>query len=191
MNTLKTVAIATMVLGSFGVASAATDAGFAVPVCADTMRDNFVDLRARDLASKMFASAGVNIAWHGLKGCPKGAVRIHYSYETRPALLPGALAYALPFEGETIVVFYDRMKACGDVLGASTRAALLAHVLTHEITHILQGVAVHSQTGIMQPEFTQQDRANMARKPMTFTDADVELLHLGISVRLTRQIAAR
>ena len=56
------------------------------------------------------------------------------------------LAYALPFEGTHIVVFYDRVEEC---VRADLFPTLLAYVLVHEITHILQEITRHSATGIM------------------------------------------
>src|SRR5580698_9505171 len=56
------------------------------------------------------------------------------------------LAYALPYEGTHIVIFYDRAQAAmPDPEGV---AQLLAHVLAHEVTHVLEGVSRHSAEGV-------------------------------------------
>jgi hypothetical protein len=44
------------------------------------------------------------------------------------------------------VVFYDRLQERGQ---PNRLPAILAHVMVHEITHILQGVQRHSKSGVM------------------------------------------
>ena len=92
--------------------------------------------------------------------------------------MPGAMAYALPYEGTHIVVFYDRVtKKPGNV------SILLGHVIAHEVTHILQGVARHSESGVMKANWTGADYQQMSREPLQFTDHDVLLIHRGLKAR--------
>jgi hypothetical protein len=49
-------------------------------------------------------------------------------------------------------------------------------VLVHEITHILQGVDRHSESGIMKAQWTIDDYRAMASKPLSFTPLDVKLI---------------
>ena len=66
---------------------------------------------ARLTVSEMFAGIGVAITWRTqMAGCPVGALKISLSNKTEETLRPGALAYALPYEGTHIVVFYDRIQ---------------------------------------------------------------------------------
>jgi hypothetical protein len=92
---------------------------------------------AKALASEMFAGIGVRIDWRSgqpaASSATAGAIAIELVTETPGTFLPGALAYAQPYEGVHIQVFYDRIKY------KPAPAELLAHVLVHEITHILQG----------------------------------------------------
>jgi hypothetical protein len=53
---------------------------------------------------------GVKIQWHGPSNCPAEAIFITFSSDEPSSLLPGALAYAMNYEGTHIVVFYDRVK---------------------------------------------------------------------------------
>src|SRR5689334_16961269 len=105
---------------------------------------------AEQVASQMISAAGVGIDWRqGLSGCPVEAIRITLSAlsDHAPADLPAnAMAYALPYEGNHIVIFYDRLQR--KVKGTQI-ASLLAHVLAHEVTHILQGIHRHSDRGLM------------------------------------------
>jgi hypothetical protein len=102
--------------------------------------------RARDLAAKMYADIGVMIDWRpGLRGCPPSGILIKVSDYSPPSLRPTSLAYALPFEGTHIVLFYDRIQR----YEREVVPILMAHVLVHEIAHILQGLKRHSDQGIM------------------------------------------
>jgi len=131
----------------------------------------------------------VKIEWHQQNSCPAEALLISISNSTPADLLPGALAYALPYEGTHIVVFYDRVQK---MVEPGTAPYLLGHVLAHEITHILQGVVQHSSEGIMKARWTPQDRSSLARKPLHFTEFDVVLIHNGLDARgATVEIASK
>src|SRR5579859_1013855 len=101
---------------------------------------------------------------------------------TPKAFHPGALAYALPYEGVHIQVFYDRIAQSDPDLAPS----LMACVIVHEITHILQGVDRHSESGIMKAKWTSSDYTQMKRGMLRFTAADVELIHDGFAARAAR-----
>ena len=82
------------------------------------LRDNpsipdTVSARAKALASEIFAGVGVRIEWRAgqpAASSPHGEVAIELVTETPPTFVPGAFAYALPYEGVHIQVFYDRIK---------------------------------------------------------------------------------
>jgi len=156
------------------------------------LRDNAtvpdpVKVQAEGLASSMFADIGVTLHWR-LGNAPlsePGAIAIELLTNTPDMLLPGALAYALPYEGVHIRIFWDRIGS------DRTRTALLAHVMVHEITHILQGVARHSDEGVMKARWTAEDRANLACKPLRFTPLDIDMIHKGMEARGAVEIAAK
>lgn len=138
--------------------------------------------RAEDISSRMFQSAGVTLQWlsAGFGACRKArqtpqTVMLDFAADTPASQYPGALAYALPYEG---VVLVDRIER-----KAADRAQvspLLAHVMTHEITHILQGIARHSETGVMKALWDSHDFLQMASKPLAFTPEDVALIQRGL-----------
>jgi hypothetical protein len=139
------------------------------------------------MASKMFAHIGVKLSWRLRNSCPAGdTIQIGVSLKTSATEHSGALGHALPYEGVHIVVFYDRIRhlANGDL-----RASLLAHVLVHEITHVLEGVDRHSETGVMKAVWTEADYAQMRANPLPFTDWDIQLIHKGLESR-GRRLAA-
>ena len=85
----------------------------------------------------MFARIGVAVDFRFRpRSCPQGALQIRFTTETPRHFIPGALAYALPYEGVHIPVFYDRIR---DAVPPPVVPYLLAHVLVHEIAHILEG----------------------------------------------------
>jgi hypothetical protein len=155
-----------------------------VTVCVDSNSDG-VEIRiAQGLSSKLFARIGVSVDWHELRSCPAGgnALQVSLSYNTRQAQLPGSLAYALPYEGSHIVVFYDRIQKSDPLLVKR----LLAYVLVHEVAHMLEGIVRHSGSGIMKAQWDQEDRFEIARGRLGFAPADVDLIYQGLDARELR-----
>jgi hypothetical protein len=150
-----------------------------VTVCAERGSAGPVANAAEVLASRMFAEIDVHIDWRAADSCAGfgNALTVSISDNAPANQLPGALAYALPYEGTHIVVFYDRIK--GQVDGSMV-PRLLAHVLVHEITHILQRVGRHSVWGIMKARFNETDHFKMKGKGLGFTKEDIELIYLGM-----------
>ena len=139
-----------------------------------------VRIPAKALAGRMFAKIGISLDWG--KGEPAGESSQAYVFidlvaETPEDRMPGALAYALPYEGRHITVFFDRIEKGPDP------ATVLAHVMVHEITHLLQGVSRHSDTGVMKARWTGTDFGGMRVTPLPFTREDVDLIYLGLAKR--------
>jgi len=168
---------------------AATAAGVCgaenVTVCAERGSAGPVANAAEVLASRMFAEIGVHIDWRAADSCNGvgNVLTVSISDNTPANQLPGALAYALPYEGTHIVVFYDRIK---DQVDGSMLPRLLAHVLVHEITHILQRVGRHSASGVMKARFNDTDHFKMKGKGLGFTKLDIDLIHMGLAWRQAR-----
>jgi len=143
---------------------------------------------AEGTASRMLATAGVQIDWR--RGVPHSGERtreqadfvVEFSEHTSPDYHPGAMAYTQPYEGVHIVVFYDRMQNFpGRLL-----PVLLAHVLVHELTHLLEAVEHHSATGIMKAHWDGRDYGQMLRAPLPFAPEDIEMIQRGIAAREAR-----
>jgi hypothetical protein len=137
----------------------------------------------------MFAGIGVEIEWpRWPHSCTDGdAIVITLSYNTPQDQLPDAWAYALPYEGTHIVVFYDRIQ---QKVPPARVPTLLAHVMAHEITHILEGVKRHSESGVMKAQWDDVDLFEMGRKPLAFAEEDVNLIYLGLDARKSRAAQA-
>jgi hypothetical protein len=145
-------------------------------------------LSARALASRMFAAIGVTIEWRvGVRGCPAQGIQILLLQTTPEYLEPGALAFARPYEGTHILVFYDRIAKDRN---RPRVPIVLGHVLVHEITHILQGFAQHSDSGVMKARWTSTDYTNMDWKPLGFEPHDIVLIYSGLAMRSSGNVAA-
>lgn len=137
---------------------------------------------ARVIASRIFKTAGVVPEWRKSRSNCAGengkVIVVTFSDETTAGHSAEALAYALPFEGTHIVVFYDRVIRA---VSSAQRLApiLLGHVLAHEITHILQACDQHAETGVMKAHWSRRDYERMTFSPLRFTPVDVELIHIG------------
>jgi hypothetical protein len=105
---------------------------------------------------------------------------VRLTKDTPANYLPGVPAYALPYQGDQITVLYDRVE---QTVVPYAVPILLAHVLVHEITHILQGINRHSESGVMKAHWDGGDYMAMGKKLLPFTEADVELIHRGLAVR--------
>jgi hypothetical protein len=136
-------------------------------------------VRAKATASRMFETAGVQLDWCDNCRQRPGVIVIETASRGRTNFSGTAFAYALPYEGTHIVVDIERVKGAE----RSVQALLFAHVLVHEITHILQGTARHSEAGVMKASFTMSDQIGMRYRPLPFTEADIELIHLGLQRR--------
>src|SRR4051812_39203736 len=131
---------------------------------------------AQGLAARMFAQAGVSVAWKA--AAPGGSRRpivVHLVGNVAPDFMPGALAYTELNRGGGITVFLDRVE------NLENPAIVLAHVLVHEITHAVQGVNRHSETGVMKAHWTGHEYSLMRRHPLGFAPEDVELIQQALS----------
>ena len=148
--------------------------------------------QAQERAAKAFAEVGVRIEWR--TGRPPAtqperepAIVVRLAEDTPADYLPGALAFAKVYEGH-ITVFWDRIES---QCRLAPPVLVLAHVLVHEITHILQGIDRHSESGVMKSRWTPEDYRAMAIKPLRFTPLDVELIQLGLARRIDVEACCR
>ncbi len=147
-----------------------------------------VSMEARAMVSKIFSNISVTIDWQlVLSACPKQALQLNLSAQTPPSLLDGALAYALPYEGTHVVIFYDRVRRA---IEPSMVSRLLGHVIAHELGHILQGINRHSDRGLMKARWDGFDYSVMRRKPIAFTDEDVALIHRSLAAKSAQRMMA-
>ena len=182
MTLQRLMAVAILAVGTVRASESRGDLGIAVPVCMGW--ETAMSLtRAWGIASAMFTRIDVQLELRTGNDCSAGVIQISLSMSTPKSQLPRALAYALPYEGTHIVIFYDR------VLQLQPRLVptVTAHVMAHEIAHVLEGVNRHSKTGLMKAYWDEDDYSEMAWKPLPFAPEDVMLIRRGAHERAARR----
>ncbi len=151
----------------------------------DRANDGYLNYtQSETLASRMFAVIGISLEWTKGKLANESSqqpIIIEVVTRTPTNLMPGSLAYAVPQEGSHITVFLDRIEQM------RAPSNVLAHVMVHEITHLLQGIGRHSPTGVMKEAWTARDFGGMRLRPLSLTPFDVDLIYSGLAAGRTSQ----
>ena len=146
--------------------------------------------QGEDEASRLFVSEGIRLEWHTGKP-PRDAsevpdaasvIAITFHVSSAPQYVDldrrGALAVAYPYSKGTlpIVVFGDRVSRFLAQFRSIDSGKLLGHVLAHEIAHVLQGVARHSNSGLMKARWNWRDLDEIREGGLGFAEQDQQLL---------------
>ena len=171
MNSIGSTIIAISILaGVNGLASGQ------VTVCMSFAQDAPAVERAQFMASNMFAGAGVGLKWRSAsrecRTAVPAAIVVNLVEKQPKDVGRLSLARAYVYEGVHIEIFTPQVSGDDGI-----DPVLLSHVMVHEIAHILEGVARHSDTGIMKAVWTHTDCAQMQIKPLAFAADDIELIH--------------
>jgi hypothetical protein len=167
-----------------GIALIAATSAWGEPVPVYVDNDNIVDRRvlwqAEKIAKEMFRRIGVSIDWRvgkpprHLPG-PHAPIEIQVISGTPKDYHPGALGCSeVSCRASRILVLADRLKT---KIPPEWAPAVLAHVLIHEITHVVQRVGRHAETGVMKARWEFADYRRMASRPLEFTQLDVNMIH--------------
>ena len=146
--------------------------------------------RAKIVAKKMFAGIGVNIDWQAGECRPHQGLCVEVNLiddESAVVEDQSELGAAFPYAGSTghVDIRYDRVRnSAGD--SRDLEPLLLAHVLVHELTHVLECLDRHSDAGIMKSRWTSEDFYDMRWKPLAFSQDDIELIRMGMQVLRVR-----
>lgn len=140
----------------------------------------------KPLASSIFQKIGVRLNW--LTG-ELPASKIAFGIRTAEHAPKSATGDALAASrlsgaaGVEITVYADRLRR---FLGVHRSLAGVAagYVLAHELAHAMQGVARHSESGIMKAHWNYLDLQDMLSDRLAFTTGDVDLIHHGLAARL-------
>jgi hypothetical protein len=159
---------------------------------------------AQKKVNAIFASAGVPLTWKS--GTPRKSLRTAADCAWRPIEIgvdfvsgppadtsPDAFARSFPYaeHGFRIEVFVDRLEAAMR-LRPLLLTGHLAYVLAHEITHLLQGIVRHSDTGIMRGRWSEDEYQQMLMaRPLPFEPIDISLIQEGMSSRRAKACAAQ
>jgi len=143
-----------------------------------------VRFAAAEQAARMFAVIGVRLQWTKHRPMnPDRDLPIQVRLIRDMAGHPGALAYANPFDpAPVITVLYDRIVFATE-RAPEVRGAVLAHVLAHEIGHVLMKNDAHSPEGIMKAHWSGLDWPQITYGQLTFLPADADMIRRGAIAR--------
>ncbi len=165
------------------LASALRGADVTLLMTGQTMVPNFVRIAATFQATRMFAAIGVRLEWkkHNVQSRSEGmAIQVRFIDDTPGH--PGAWAFSNPFDQVPLVtVMYDRILFTTE-RSPERRTALLAHVLVHEIGHLLMRTNGHSPDGVMKAHWSNADQTRMAYRPLPFLPDNVDLILRGLAL---------
>jgi len=148
--------------------------------------------QAQAEASRLFLSEGIHLEWRGGRPPTEEADRPVAADVVAISFHPGtptqfetpdkmsALAIAYPYgKGPLpITVFSDRVVRFLARYVPNDAGKILGHVLAHEIGHVLEGVARHSDTGLMKARWTWRDMNEIRGAGLSFAAQDKHLLRL-------------
>jgi hypothetical protein len=160
-----------------------------VTVCLAPQEVNFrTQVLAEGYASRIYHSIGINLRWK--HSCTNAELNNPGTAFTANSIIIGiewaanapltvpirALAAARPFQptGNRITLYLDRLKG---LLENGLAAAVLGHVLAHEIGHVLLGHNGHSNEGLMKATWSQAEMTAMPHRLMKFTAYQAEELN--------------
>lgn len=146
-------------------------------------------LQAEVKVNKIYGDIGIRVLWRTSYPTPNGCFkRARYSRivvdqrtDAPPDLRPNAMAFTTlgSTKGACVTLLPDRF-VTGLQSNPFGTTSLISNVLAHEIGHVLQGSARHSQTGIMQANWSDREIMRMSTKQLQFTRLDIELIRKGL-----------
>lgn len=174
---LTTAVFLTACVASFGKS---TSVDRIVTACTEGGAGFLAQIHAAQMtASMIFEGIGVNVRWRrSLSGCPQQAIRISLNQKTTKVFRDDVLAFARPYEGVDIQVFYDRIATSYE---PGMIAIVLAHVMAHEIAHLVEGIDRHSDQGIMKAHWDSNDLFYMQVHRLRFAAEDINLINRGLA----------
>jgi hypothetical protein len=127
---------------------------------------------AKKTVSRIYADIGVHVEWSNSATTP---LWIEFNDRSRNFALPNALGYARPYgaNGTRIHILVDRVQRLGD---GDLDAAILGHVMAHELGHVLERIARHSESGLMKAVWTSHELAAMHYRFLPFAPEDADLI---------------
>jgi len=146
--------------------------------------------RAHTVVRDAFSEFGLKVEWRmagaSAPGCSKkpliATIQVALAWQTPSGVSSEALAVSNPNQtgGACITLLMDRLKQ-QSMRNPVTTGYLLGYVLAHEIGHVLQGIARHSETGILEQHWGQAEIRDMWRpRSLRFTSHDIDLIVQGM-----------
>jgi hypothetical protein len=145
---------------------------------------------AQNVVDKIYSEIGVRVVWKSAHSSPAGCTRepshfrivVTLQSEATASSSAAAMAFSNPYaaKGPCVTLLMDRL------MGAIEKnprrgGVLLGHVLAHEMGHVIEGIARHSESGLMKEGWSSIEILNLssANGPR-FTSIDSELVLNGL-----------
>jgi hypothetical protein len=165
------------------LASAVRGADVTLLMTGQAMVPGLVRIAATYQATRMFAGIGVRLESKKENAHSRSegmVIQVRFIDDTPGH--PGAFAFSNPFDPAPLVtVLYDRILFATEG-SPERRAAILAHVLAHEIGHLLMRTDGHSPDGVMKAHWSKADQTRMAYRPLPFLPDDVVMIRSGLAL---------
>jgi hypothetical protein len=140
---------------------------------------------ARGVIRDAFAEIGVGVVWGSAASSPSGCSQEPLHQKIVVALQPttpayrtkNAVAFSNPYltQGPCVTLLMDRIQPSAQANPINT-GFLLGNVLAHEVGHILQRIARHSETGVMKESWSWPEMMSMRTNRLHFTAYDAQLI---------------
>jgi hypothetical protein len=188
------VAVTLPGLGQSGPAATTRRMGISARVAVDVYlsdRDDFARLlgSGKLVASGIFKKIGVCLNWHTGELPAGQSGFVIRTVENAPESAASVALASTELAGSSVVeitVYEDRVRRFLDAHPSLTGVAT-AYVLAHELAHAMQGVARHSESGILKAQWSNYDCEEMVFHTLAFTPSDVELIHRGLALQLAKR----
>jgi len=180
---------ATMLLG-FVLSTSSWAGERSLTVClapSQTVEYDQIVAQAKGYATRLYRLIGVDLRWKttctsteletpGTLSAPNlSTIGVEWAATAPATLQAGARASARPFQTTGIRITLYQNRVFPLVVEERHRgAAVLGHVLAHEIGHVLLGHTAHGRKGLMQPAWSNLEQSAMRRTPMAFTSEEAE-----------------
>jgi hypothetical protein len=142
---------------------------------------------ARQEAVSIFTRAGIEIVWHD--EAPTAPADYRFAVKIVPhsfgylAEKPHVMGVALrETRGTLVYAFFGRVSnfARAQRIPSGT---MLAHVIAHEVGHLLLPKGWHSERGLMRGSWDRAQVENAARGALTFTPEEIRTIRAEASIR--------
>ncbi len=191
-NRFKILAIATtLMVGHVVTAQAETSPSMAVLLINHANAPSGVVAAAQELVSRIFIAAGVNVEWsvagnmqHSVSDCRLRVILTAQPQDARDRRMNvmGAALIGSAGSGRLAYVFLREVEDYAG-LTKTDPAVVLAHVMAHEMGHLLLGHRGHSVAGIMRAKWEPMEIARIREDLLTFTADEATTVRKSAPVR--------
>lgn len=141
---------------------------------------------ARGVVEGVYSEIGVRVVWRETLSSPAGCTKlplhrqivISFQSPVPAGHMEAAFAFSNPYSdrGPCVTLLMDRLQPLIR-LNPKQTGYLLGHVMAHEIGHVLQGIARHSESGVMKAAWSLHETSHMSgTERLRFTPYDAELI---------------